>query len=105
MPSRKKTTDVGMGDAQQPGTTEGIEHPEKNKDTGAICPKCKEREEKKKKKRKRPTKDPAEYKPNPWRLHLKQFAHDHPELKWKEVMIQGKATYKKPTPEPLADKP
>lgn len=30
---------------------------------------------------------------NPWLLHVKQFRTDHPELKFKDVLVQAKATY------------
>ena len=32
---------------------------------------------------------------NPWMIHVKQFRADHPELKYKEVLQQAKATYTK----------
>lgn len=51
---------------------------------------------KKNKKRKREHKPRGKAKPNPWLEHVKQFRKAHPELKFKDVLKQAKATYKKP---------
>lgn len=36
-----------------------------------------------------------ERKPNPWLVHVKQFRLTHPEMKYKQVLVEAKATYQK----------
>jgi hypothetical protein len=33
--------------------------------------------------------------PNPWLEHVKLFKKSHPDLKYKDVLVQAKASYKK----------
>lgn len=32
-------------------------------------------------------------KDNPWRAHCKEYAEKHPDLKYKQVMVEAKKTY------------
>tara|TARA_B100000963_G_scaffold31932_1_gene23783 strand:+ start:201 stop:368 length:168 start_codon:yes stop_codon:yes gene_type:complete len=41
------------------------------------------------------TQSGAGKKVNPWLEHVKQFRSEHPELSYKEVLTQAKATYTK----------
>jgi hypothetical protein len=42
-----------------------------------------------------PSPEKKERKSNAWLVHLKAFHAEHPELSWKQVMQQGKASYTK----------
>ncbi len=71
--------------------------PEKKEEAvGSVAPPTSPVSKPKKEKKKREHKPSGKSKPNPWLEHVKQFRKAHPELKFKYVLKQAKATYKKP---------
>jgi len=42
---------------------------------------------------------------NPWLAHVAEFKNDHPEMKYKEVLVEAKKTYKKMDKRPSSGRP